>query len=322
MDGRAELVLRCATRRRSELGGLSDAAYSELRASAEANPERFVTTTADESFAEVVRALAQMEADAADDDLLDDDQYLRARSQRLARLSEACDRALALDGDNLDARLLKILAADERPDVLIAQLEALDREVRPSDEQAEPVGQSWSNVYARPWLRLKAALSRTYLEAARYRASANACEQLLSLSPDDELGARLTLALALSRLEDEAALDALDARFGRRGNAWLHLARVLVLYKLDRLPAARRALRGFCELCDGGASALLHPMFVDIYLPDRPSFTPGSFEEAAMAVREADPIVVDTPDFIGWCAEQPSVTEMAERYSDEHGLDW
>lgn len=322
MDGRSELVLRCAQRRRAELGGLSDAAFEELLRSVDENPSRYVATLEEESFAEIVSALDRIEALSADDDLLDDEEYLKARKGRLSELDAACERALALDPNNLDARTLRLIAADERPDVLIARLEELDREVRPSDEDSEPIGHSWANVHARPWLRLRAALSRAYLDAARYRSAAEACEQLLALSPEDALGARYTLALVLSRLEDESALDELDARFGRRGNAWLHLARVLLLYKLDRLGAARRALSGFCDLCEGGAFALLHPMFVDLYLPDRPVFAPGSFDEATMAVHEADPIVVDTPDFISWCSEQPRIADMAERFADERGLDW
>ncbi|MBD9242503.1 MAG: hypothetical protein EGQ45_00305, partial [Clostridiales bacterium] len=94
----------------------------------------------------------------------------------------------------------------------------------------------------------------------------------------------------------EAFIDELDARFGRQGNAWTHLTRALLLFKLDRTPAARRALRGFASLCRGGAYALLRPTFVEPYLPDRPDAEPGSYAEAMMAVHECDPAIMDTPD--------------------------
>ena len=75
----------------------------------------------------------------------------------------------------------------------------------------------------------------------------------------DPLGARHTSALALARLEDEAALDALEASFGRRGDSWTQLARLILFYKLGRMGAARRALKGLDTLCEGGVYALLRP---------------------------------------------------------------
>ena len=148
------------------------------------------------------------------------------------------------------------------------------------------------------------------------------CEELLALAPLDALGARLTYALALARLEDEDGFEWLDAREGRKGNAWFHLSRVLLMYKLGRMPAARRALKGYAQLCTGGAYILLQPIFVDTYLPDRPAFEPGSFFEAMLAAHEAEPIIADTPDFVGWAAEQPGFYDLALRYCADNGLDW
>ena len=145
---------------------------------------------------------------------------------------------------------------------------------------------------------------------------------MAALNPTDELGARHTWAIALARLEDEAAFDELDARFGRQGNAWTHLTRALLLFKLDRMPAARRALRGFASLCRGGAYALLRPTFVEPYLPDRPDAEPGSYAEAMMAVHECDPAIMDTPDFLGWASAQNGFAEQAQRFARENDLDW
>ena len=128
--------------------------------------------------------------------------------------------------------------------------------------------------------------------------------------------------LACARLEDEAGLGALDARFSDRESAWSHLARVLLLYKLNRLPAARRALRGFDSLCAGGAYALLHPTYVEIYLPDRPDAEPCGFEESLMAVREAEPIIADVPEFISWCQGHDWLVASARAFAERNDLDW
>lgn len=183
-------------------------------------------------------------------------------------------------------------------------------------------GNAWDDVFARPRLRLLSAIARARLETARYKAAIATCEKLVELDSLDHLGARYTWAVALARLEDEKGLDALDAKFGRAGNAWIHLARALLMFKLDRMPAARRALRGYASLCEGGAYALLRPTFIDGYLPDRPVFTAGSFEEAALAVHECDAVVMDTPDFIAWATAQDGFAAQAEKFARDHGLDW
>ena len=183
-------------------------------------------------------------------------------------------------------------------------------------------GNAWDDVFARPRLRLLSAIARARLETARYKAAIATCEKLVELDSLDHLGARYTWAVALARLEDERGLDALDAKFGRTGNAWIHLARTLLMFKLDRMPAARRALRGYASLCEGGAYALLRPTFIDGYLPDRPVFTAGSFEEAALAVHECDAVVMDTPDFIAWATAQDGFAAQAEKFARDHDLDW
>lgn len=319
-----ELVLRCARKRRDKLGDLSDDGFAELVRAVRANPSSFVDDDEERAFAELSNALARIAASREGDDLLDDDEYRRERKRRLGKLESDCDRILAIDPSSIDARLLQALASDKDADEMLSVLLDLDEQVMAEQGPMPLPGKRdvWDDVFARPRLRLSAALSRSMLETARYRMARQECDALLAVSPSDELGARMTCALALARLEDEAGFDALDARFGRVGNAWSHLARALLMYKLDRLPAAKRALMGFNELCEGGAYVLLRPCYVDTYLPDRPRVRPGSFEEATLAVHEADPIVVDTPDFVTWASTQPGFSESARRFADEGGYDW
>ena len=185
-----------------------------------------------------------------------------------------------------------------------------------------PNTDDWTDVFEHPILRLHAVIAQEYLNTTRFGAARECCRRLVALTPSDPLGARFTWALACARLEDEQGFNDLDARFGRRGNAWSHIARTLLMFKLDRMSAARRALRGYASLCQGGAYALLRPTFVEAYLPDRPAFGQGTFEEACLAVHEADPVVVDTPDFIAWCTAQEGFAAEAQRYAEEHDLDW
>lgn len=323
MRGTDELVIRVA-QRRALRDQLSPSAYQELLIACRKDPESFISSDEDQAFSLVVQALARNTSAASDEELLDDEHYPTARKRRLERLKKDCEAALELDPDCADARLLMILAADKDPDPMLPKLKGLLEELdsKHRDDAMPNSGDDWDDVRLRPRLRVYAAYARALLDTARYRPALATCERLLNDAPSDVLGARHTAALAYARLEDEQGLDALDARFGRKGDSWLELARIIVLFKLERKAAALRALRGYDRLCRGGSYILLRPIFVDTYLPDRPETAPYSFEEATLAVHEADPIIVDVPDLIGWVEAQPDIVASARHFAEENGLDW
>lgn len=322
-DWAAERVARLAAKRAAKLGQLSAGAYQELLNSVRENPDAFVDDDEERAFELLVKLEAWLEQGRRDDEFLSDEQYAAVLQDRLARVRSVAQEAQALDPASPDAQLLAILArpADE-VDTYLA-LQELDAQVT----AARPVGvapesSAWDDVLARPALRVKAALARSAFGAAAFSRSRDACFEVLDLAPEDPLGVRYTAALALGRLEDEQGFDELDARFGRRGNAWSNLARSLMLFKLDRLPASRRALNGYLRLNEGAAYALLRPTYVEPYLPDRPDFDEGSYWEAVLAVHEADPVIVDAPDYIDWCSDQPGVLDQASAFAQANGLDW
>ena len=112
MRTREEQVSRLAERRRAALGGMSDAAYQELLAVVREKPRDFVDCPEEEAFAKVVDAIERYDESCADDDLLDDDQYLATRKKRMARMRRSCEDALSIDPTCTDARLILELARD------------------------------------------------------------------------------------------------------------------------------------------------------------------------------------------------------------------
>ncbi len=325
MNAREELVWRIAARRRNEIGTLSNDGFQELLLAVKGDPASFVETAEEQAYATLDQALCVYRESLRDDDLLEDEQYLQKRAARLAKLAAAAQGAADAAPGCSDARLIAALAADQGPDELLDALLAIERDLYPGGAPAPGVldaNEPLVNIAVRPWLRLKAAIARTCLDGARAKMAIEAAEKVFEVDPADELGARCTAAIAYARLEDEKGFDALDARFSFHGNTWSNLARVILLYKLGRMSAARRALRGYDDLCEAGAYALLRPTWVEIYLPDRPIAKVGSLEEAMMAVHEADPTIVDTPDLIGWAEDQDWFFSHAEHYADDHDLDW
>ena len=321
MNAWAELTERVALRRREQIGTLSEAGYQELLAAVRADVTSFVETPQEQALLLVAQAIDRHEAACEGEDLLDDDAFYASRTQRMGRLARDCEAALALDPDCLDASLLAIEAQDEDPDIMLGPLYDLERRADERLAVAGPSDDLWDELALRPVLRVKDAIARTCLDSAHYGLAARKGQEAIQLSPTDALGTRHTCALAYARLEDEAAFEELDVRFSRQGDAWSHLARTILLYKLGRMPAARRALGGYVRLCEGGAYALLRPILVDVYLPDRPIAPPLSFLEATLAVHEADPIICDVPDFVMWAQGQRDVFFSAKAFAEKNDYD-
>lgn len=324
MNLHEELMERLARRRSAKLGELSPAAYAELLLAVRKHPETYVEDPEDQAFMQLEQAVARVMHSRESDDLRDDDAFMEERTNRMARLVRDCTHALEIAPNSTHARLLGILAADLEPDHQLDALIELEHELdqRLGAAEAPESGDAWHDVFAHGRLRVYACLARTCLDTARYRMANEYGQKLMQLSPSDPLGARHTSALCLARLEDERGFEELDTRFGHRGDSWQQLARVILFYKLGRMPAARRALKGYASLCDGGHYALLRPVMVDTYLPDRPAAEPYSFQEVTLAVHEADPVICDVPDFCAWAYEQDGFGNQAQAYAERHGYGW
>lgn len=323
MSLRDDLYERLARRRSAKLGGLSPAAYDELLLSVREHPDAFVDDPHDQAFELLVQAVDRVMHSRKDDEFRGDDEFMAERTRRMERLRHDCAEALAVSPDSTHARLLNILAQDLEPDAQLDALLELDQVVSAETASLTPDYQdAWQDVFAHGPLRVKAVLSRTCLDTARYRMSVRYAQELIERNPSDMLGARHTCALSLARLEDEQGFDDLDARFGRRGDSWQQLSRTILFYKLGRMPAARRSLKGFARLCEGGPYALLRPVMVDTYLPDRPDTDPYSFAEVTLAVHEADPVICDVPDFCTWAESQDGFGDEARLYAERNGYGW
>ncbi|MGI6754571.1 MAG: hypothetical protein ACOX4F_00910 [Atopobiaceae bacterium] len=324
MDVHAEQRHRLLLKSQEKLDPLSDEAMNELELAIRADPASFVNDNSEEAFALFTQAIDQYRASRTKDFELTDNDYIQMRTQALDQLYESCQQILAIDPHCIDARVCSLLASDYEQDVLLDELLYIaDKEFIDSFMNVDPItGDIWVDVFARPRLRLKALIARTYLESGRYKRALETCYELLRVSPLDMVGARRTAVLALARLADEDGFMRLEKQHYRNSDAWLHLAHTILLYKLGRMPAAKRALRGFNSLCDGAAYALLVPAFVDVYIPDRPGFEAGSYAESMLAVREADFIIQEVPDFPYWASMQDSFLHDAYQYSQDNRLMW
>lgn len=326
-----ELVQRCALKRRATIGPMSNAAYEELLLAVQSDLKSYASETDELPMYHLAQAVKRYQDSQLNDDSYTDEEFVQARITRLQTFLHALKNIREKYGENTDLLRMDALVHASDPESLLQALLAIQNQAEKEEKRTSNLEDSktsatiphdmWADVFARPRLRLQAAIGRTYADTARFRLAATTCEQLLEESPSDAVGARFTLALVYARLEDEAALNRLDDRFNHHSNAWIELARALLLFKLSRISSARRALKSYQMNTEGGAFALLHPTFVDIYIPDRPEVTTGSFNEALLAIHEAEPIIVDVPDFVEWAGNIPEFAAASDAYAEANGFD-
>ncbi len=326
-----ELVQRCALKRRASIGSMSDAAYEELLLAVQSDLKSYASETDELPMYHLAQAVKRYQDSQINDDSYTDEEFVQARITRLQTFLYALKNIREKYGENTDLLRMDALIHASDPESLLQALLAIQNQAKKEAKRTSNLEDSkisatiphdmWADVFTRPRLRLQAAIGRTYADTARFKLAATTCEQLLEESPSDAVGARFTLALTYARLEDEAALNRLDDRFNHHSNAWIELARAILLFKLSRISSARRALKSYQMNTEGGAFALLHPTFVDIYIPDRPEVKTGSFNEALLAIHEAEPVIVDVPDFVEWAGNIPEFAAASDAYAAANGFD-
>lgn len=306
---------------------------SELSRRALRSPETLVSDDGDRAFQMLDRVVqrARQEIDDELDALYYDGEgggsaggAPRKPENRMPKTRALLERCLALDERCYDARTLDILVRCETSDGALAELDRIEPEARAwctecSERYDGPVADPWDAVFLRPWLRIKARAIDLLVQASCYREARRRCEEMLAFAPTDGQGIRRTLALVCARLEDEEGLGELDSSYGHEGSCWMHIARSVLLYKLGRMDAARRAVCGLAELCPGAAYYLANPSYVPPYLPDRPLYTPGSEQESLLATYEADFLVVDTPEFVSWALTIGRFNNAVQAFGRAHG---
>lgn len=200
------------------------------------------------------------------------------------------------------------------------------------------------------WLHVLEALANLCLASARYRPAISYARMVRAAVgyPNHAEG---TVFLALARLEDEEGFfsfaheleseshtedgtgsDAVAAAGAEisadlPGGAplavddspWYLLGRTLLLYKLGKRKPAQRSLRDFAARCEGGAFFLLNPTYLDPYLPVRPA-PREAWDLTHQAVWEADGIIADTPDFVGWAEGVNGIFDSSEGFAARNGF--
>ncbi len=305
------------------------------------NPTQYATTPharALLSYAKIhegmMRALDRMED-------LSDEEFDRRREQLFGQTRLALHELVRDDRLCVDAQLLDIMLADVPIDSCLNDLMKLEDSVH-DHLRAQPAFDDEAPAFWTPqklegideaertrtdptmigWLHTLEAIAQLSLASSRYRAAAQYARRVMRARGYTNFAVG-TVLLALARLEDEDGFFACereaDPALAVEDSPWFLLARTLLLYKLGRRKNARRALRDFSSRCEGGAFFLLNPTYLTPYLPVRPPVR-EAWELTHQAVWEADGIIVDTPDFVGWAASIEGIEDASERFAERYGF--
>lgn len=282
----------------------------------------------------MMRALERM-------DDLPDEEFDRQREQLFGQTRLALHEIVRDDKLCIDAQLLDILLADVPIDSCLNDLLKLEDTVHehlralpefdddaPAFWRAEKLVDMDEALRTRSdptmigWLHTLEAIAQLSLASSRYRAAIRYARCVMRARGYTNYAVG-TVLLALARLEDEdgffACVREADASLAVEDSPWFLLGRTLLLYKLGRRKNARRALRDFSSRCEGGAFFLLNPTYLTPYLPVRPAVR-EAWKLTHQAVWEADGIIVDTPDFVGWAASVEGIEDASERFAQRYGF--
>jgi len=186
---------------------------------------------------------------------------------------------------------------------LFAQaLAAAERALGPEVFEEE-AGHFWNLIETRPYMRAREGLAESLVALKRFAEAAGHLREMLRLNPDDNQGARYSLASLLIALDqDDEAEDLLD-RYGEESSALLAFPRALLRFRrqgdsfearryLKRALQANRFVPGLLFLYDLGLPPL------------PPTYSPGDEDEAVVYAGLSCETWKSTPGALAWLRER------------------
>ncbi len=229
------------------------------------------------------------------------------------------DEALKLDPQCHDAlRIRRNLQRPTRSEMLEYLVENAERVYAECCTQARqanimpPETHLGASPYLKPYLRWMFDIANEQLGLGRYRASLEVCLSMLDRDEGDIAGFRHIAALDYAKLEDEAGLAALRARFPQDNNAWFELCDLFLAYKRGDFDAAEAKLQDILRTYPAPGMTLAYQDELPAGLFGHLEYAEGSDDELFVAVSEAA-VVLDencgdfSSPLSSWIAMHPDV---------------
>ena len=267
--------------------------------------------TADEMNAFLEETFTNKSFDEITADLTDDPievaQDLVFQANEAQTMDEARDlyhRALALDPDNVEAKMGMALTTFDDPLALIARMREIIAEAEThfgEDFMRENKGHFWGVVETRPYMRVRHELVQFLLANDKREEAVKESEAMLELNPNDNQGVRDRLLGIYLELDDLEGARRLFDQYEQETFATFAWGRVLERFLARALGEAIAAYRRAWKTNRHVANYLTGRK----ELPDeRPfSFQLGSSEEAFFCLESIGMAWLKHPEALDWLEE-------------------
>ena len=178
------------------------------------------------------------------------DDYLDLAEQATSKKKcvEYLHKALALEPDNLDAKLQLITrtleeALDEQRLALQELLDAADKQMEKSGAFKEYAGEFWTAFETRPYMRVRYTYFDVLISCGMMRRAIDEGQRLLELCENDNLGVRYQLMHLYAYMEDEMHALALHKQFDSYEETQMLLPLAVLYYKLNQFDKAEEYIK-------------------------------------------------------------------------------
>lgn len=221
-------------------------------------------------------------------------------------------KALKIDKNCLDAEVMIANLTNDDPEKLKIKYESLikkaEKHLKKQDiYNEENKGAFWGIVETRSYMRLRAFYLRLIISMGKFKKAINECEDLLSLSENDNLGVRYKLISLYALYEDETNALKLYKKY-KEDNIRMLLPLVAMYYKRDNYKKAE----GYLKRLNKANSQLLEFFYnIDNYdemtiqkIEDAGMYAYGSEEEIIITISENSYLYDSTMTFHIWIVEK------------------
>ena len=173
------------------------------------------------------------------------DDYLDLAEQATSKKKcvEYLHKALALEPDNLDARLQLITRTteeelDEQRLTLQELLDTADKQMEQAGAFKEYAGEFWTAPETRPYMRVRYTYFDVLISCGMMRRAIDEGQRLLELCENDNLGVRYQLMHLYAYMEGELHALALHKQFDSYEETQMLLPLAVLYYKLNQFDKA------------------------------------------------------------------------------------
>ena len=225
---------------------------------------------------------------------------------------EYLHKALALEPDNLDARLQLITrtteeALDEQRLALQELLDTADKQMEKTGAFKEYAGEFWTVPETRPYMRVRYTYFDVLISCGMMRRAIDEGQRLLELCENDNLGVRYQLMHLYAYMEDELHALALHKQFDSYEETQMLLPLAVLYYKLNQFDKAEDYIKRLAK-ANKDAKKFLRAAArdqLDDYIDEMNpyGYQPFTMEELLDELMKSSYLFDSVPYFFAWASK-------------------